>query len=73
MSVDHEREELRTSLIKSITKPKYNDLDDFVNWLNEPKMVRSIFGLNFFLEQSKVYGREYGIFVFRKQQRVFKD
>lgn len=46
MSVDQEREELRTSLIKSITKPKYNDLDDFVNWLNEPRMVGSRMALS---------------------------
>uniref|UniRef100_A0A914D6R0 Uncharacterized protein n=1 Tax=Acrobeloides nanus TaxID=290746 RepID=A0A914D6R0_9BILA len=38
MSADHEREDLRTSLIKSITTPKYNDIDEFVNWLNEPRM-----------------------------------
>lgn len=29
-------EELKTAMLKCITNTKYNDLEDFVNWLNEP-------------------------------------
>ncbi|CAD5229637.1 unnamed protein product [Bursaphelenchus okinawaensis] len=34
-STSVDQEELRTTMIKCITKPKYDDLDDFVNWLKQ--------------------------------------
>lgn len=34
-------------MIKCITKPKYNDIDEFVNWLNQSNsMVKIFFFIN---------------------------
>ncbi|CAD5234168.1 unnamed protein product [Bursaphelenchus xylophilus] len=36
-STSVDQEELRATMIKCITRPKYDDLDEFVNWLKQDK------------------------------------
>lgn len=40
---EHDKEELRVAMLKCITKSKYDDVDDYLQWLNDCTTVNSHF------------------------------